>query len=383
MMIRMFYTFAILTTFEEYFMKNLFICLVCLCVSQAWAQTPTPAVKPKIKPPATKMKKLPIKNFKNFKNKMNAQTGAKKVEAPLPPVTGKDGFIAKVNGVGIPLGEYQTKFDRFAQTFKNRNRPIPNKIGKRYRESIVKRLIEDQLILQETQRLKVQVAAAELDKEFKQYKSMFKEEKRFQRYLKTAKLTEEQVKKNLNKSLLLKMLLKNKGVGKVSDKQALDHYNKYKDRFTVKHQVRASHLLVKVKKDASPQEVAAKRKEIEGYLTKIKAGADFAVMVKKHSIGPAKSKGGDLGFFSKGRMVKEFDAKAFSMKVGEISEPVKTRFGWHIIKVTDEIAAKQKTFKESKDKIVKMLSGKAERQGRVELLDQLRKKAKIENHLPK
>jgi parvulin-like peptidyl-prolyl isomerase len=366
-------------------MRHIFVCLLCLCVSAAWAQAPT-AVKIKKAPTKIQkpvMKKFPIKGLKSHKTKFGKLGASKKQEAPLPEVKGKDGFIATVNGIGIPLATYQSKFDRFAQTFKNRNRPIPNKIGKRYRESIVKRLIEDELILQEAKRGKIKVAEADLAKEFKQYKDMFKEEKRFQRYLKTAKLNENQVKNNLRKSLLLKALMKKMGVNKVSDKIALDHYNKYKDRFKVKHQVRASHLLLKVKKDAAPEQVATKRKEIEGYLAQIKAGADFVDMVKKHSVGPAVRKGGDLGFFSKGRMVKEFDQKAFSMKVGDISEPIRTRFGWHLIKVTDEIKEKQNSFEDSKEKILKMLSGKAERQGRVDLLTKLRKKAKIANHLPK
>ena len=369
-------------------MKKLLISFICLSISAAWAQAPSTPIKakgkvvtkfPNKKPPLIKG----LKGLKNAKTKILANQKAKKVEAPLPEVKGKDGMIATVNGVGIPLSLYQTKFDRFAETFKKRNRPIPNKIGKRYRESIVKRLIEDELILQEAKRSKVTVDPKELEKEFKDYKGMFKEEKRFQRYLKTTKLSEKQVKDNLKKSLLLKVLMKKMGVNKVSDKMALDYYNKFKTRFKVKHQVKASHLLVKVKKDAAPEVVAAKRKEIEGYLTQIKAGADFAEMVKKHSVGPSKKKGGDLGFFSKGRMVKEFDEKAFTMKKGEISEPVRTRFGWHLIKVTDIIQEKDQSFEDVKEKVTKMLAGQAERRGRTDLIEKLRKKSKIVNHLPK
>lgn len=86
--------------------------------------------------------------------------------------------------------------------------------------------------------------------------------------------------------------------------------------------VRASHILV------SSQEKA------KSILEEIKKGADFAKLAKKHSECPSSKKGGDLGFFSKGRMVPEFEKAAFSLNPGEVSGPVKTEFGYHLIKVT-------------------------------------------------
>jgi len=88
--------------------------------------------------------------------------------------------------------------------------------------------------------------------------------------------------------------------------------------------VRASHILVKDEKKAN-----------ELY-EKIMGGADFGKMAKLHSKCPSSRKEGDLGFFGKGQMVKEFENAAFSMEVGEVSKPVQTQFGWHLIKVTDK-----------------------------------------------
>jgi parvulin-like peptidyl-prolyl isomerase len=89
-------------------------------------------------------------------------------------------------------------------------------------------------------------------------------------------------------------------------------------------QVRASHILVKSEKEAN--EIAQK----------IKIGDDFGALAKQYSTCPSKAKGGDLGFFGKGQMVKEFETAAFNMKKGEVSKPVKSQFGWHLIKVTDQ-----------------------------------------------
>ena len=90
-------------------------------------------------------------------------------------------------------------------------------------------------------------------------------------------------------------------------------------------QVKASHILVK-------DEKTAKKLKAE-----IDNGADFAKVAKKNSLCPSGASGGDLGFFGKGQMVKEFESAAFSMEKGQVTpKPVKTQFGYHIIKVTDK-----------------------------------------------
>ncbi|HHD16442.1 MAG: peptidylprolyl isomerase [Thermoplasmata archaeon] len=88
-------------------------------------------------------------------------------------------------------------------------------------------------------------------------------------------------------------------------------------------QVRASHILVDSEKDAIR------------IRNRIRAGARFEDLARKHSRCPSGKKGGDLGYFGRGQMVKPFEDAAFSMKKGDVSEPVKTQFGYHIIKVTD------------------------------------------------
>ncbi len=86
--------------------------------------------------------------------------------------------------------------------------------------------------------------------------------------------------------------------------------------------VRASHILV------------SSLEEANHVVNELKAGKDFAELARKYSSCPSKKDGGDLGFFSKGQMVKEFEDAAFSLKPGEVSAPVKTQFGYHLIKVT-------------------------------------------------
>lgn len=88
--------------------------------------------------------------------------------------------------------------------------------------------------------------------------------------------------------------------------------------------VRASHILVKTEDEANK------------LLDEINGGADFAELAAKHSLCPSGRNGGDLGFFGKGMMVKPFEDAAFSMEVGEVSNPVETQFGWHLVKLLDK-----------------------------------------------
>ncbi|PSG98809.1 MAG: peptidylprolyl isomerase [Nanohaloarchaea archaeon SW_7_43_1] len=90
-------------------------------------------------------------------------------------------------------------------------------------------------------------------------------------------------------------------------------------------EVRASHILVDNEEHANQIKLELERSD-----------KNFAQLAKEKSEGPSGDKGGDLGFFSRGDMVKPFEKKAFEMDTGEVSDPVKTEFGWHLIKKTDE-----------------------------------------------
>jgi len=100
-------------------------------------------------------------------------------------------------------------------------------------------------------------------------------------------------------------------------------YKEFAATFKPQEELRASHILVATRDDA------------EKIKAELEAGKPFADLAKEKSTGPSGPKGGDLGYFTRGRMVKEFEDAAFALKVGEISDPVKTKFGWHIIKLTD------------------------------------------------
>jgi peptidyl-prolyl cis-trans isomerase C len=101
-------------------------------------------------------------------------------------------------------------------------------------------------------------------------------------------------------------------------------------------QVHARHILVKVDPKADATQKAAARKKIEDIQKQLKNGEDFSELAKKASDCPSNAKGGDVGYFGRGQMVKPFEDAAFSLKPGEVSGIVETEFGLHLIKVMDK-----------------------------------------------
>ena len=145
----------------------------------------------------------------------------------------------------------------------------------------------------------------------------------------------------------------------VTEKDIREYYESNPEKFEEPKTVQARHILIKVAENATPEEVESARKRAEDVLKMAKEGQDFATLARKYSEGPTKAKGGELGTFRREAMVKPFADKAFSMEAGEISEPVRTRFGWHIIKVEKVNPAKTLTLDEAREDIRKKL--KAER----------------------
>ena len=106
----------------------------------------------------------------------------------------------------------------------------------------------------------------------------------------------------------------------------------YKDNpanFSVPEQIQASHILLSLEPDATDEVKKKKRSELQAVLEKIKKGDDFAELARKHSDCPSKEKGGDLGSFPRGTMVKDFENVAFNLKNDEVSDVVETQFGFH------------------------------------------------------
>jgi parvulin-like peptidyl-prolyl isomerase len=137
----------------------------------------------------------------------------------------------------------------------------------------------------------------------------------------------------------------------VSDDEKRSYFDANKNAFNGER-VRASHVLIDTRKMKTDAELEGAKQKIGDIKKEIDNGADFVEMAKKYSDCSSAEKGGDINFFQrKGSMVEEFAKVAFSMKVGEVSEPVKTPFGYHIIKVTDREEGKDVSYEDVADMV--------------------------------
>lgn len=308
--------------------------------------------------------------------------GTAAIETPKPDATAAvatkieriDGPIATVNGKPVNSDEYYTELEKITQ----HGAKIPEDRMTRIRENILKRLIETELVNQAIAKEEIKVPDEDVQKEYDDYKSRFKSDEQFQNYLKHGKITEDDIKARIKDKRALEMLIAKKGTLTVDDAEARDFYDKNQRFYLEKEAVRASHILVKLENEATPEQEAEAKKKIEEIQAALKDGADFTELANKYSEGPSAPSGGDLGFFSRGQMVKPFEDVAFTMKPGDVSEPVRTRFGYHIIKVFEKREDKQKTYEEVKDQIFESLKNKKFFQERRTLLEKIEQEAKIE-----
>src|SRR5215469_9271863 len=133
-------------------------------------------------------------------------------------------------------------------------------------------------------------------------------------------------------------------------------YEQHPDRYHQHEQVHARHILFKLAKDAPPAQVEATRKKAEAARERLASGADFAALARELSDDPgSKDKGGDLGFFPRGQMVPAFDQAAFSLEPGKLSEPVRTDFGFHLLRVEERRPAEDRTYEQVREELAREL----------------------------
>ncbi|MFP7486166.1 peptidylprolyl isomerase [Priestia filamentosa] len=199
-------------------------------------------------------------------------------------------------------------------------------------------LITEKIIDKEAEKEDIKITAKQVNQELDDLKEQYGGEDTFNQTLEASGVSLSSLKEDIKKNKEIEELLRPSI--KITEKEMKEYFNENKDSFAQAAQVKASHILVDDEKTA---------KEIKEKLDK---GEDFATLAKKYSTDTATSEsGGELGYFEEGTMTDEFDKKAFSMKKGEISDPVKTDYGYHIIKVEDVKGAKQASYKDSKAQV--------------------------------
>jgi peptidyl-prolyl cis-trans isomerase C len=198
-------------------------------------------------------------------------------------------------------------------------------------------------------------------------------------------LTPEKIKEDMRGNLQEQHWLDDqiKGRAEVTDSEAEAFYKKNPDKFEKPEQVRASHILISVPADAKPEVVVEKEKAAQAIADRIKKGEPFDKLATELSEDPtAKQNAGDLDYFTRERMVPEFSEAAFKMNKDEVSAPVRSQFGYHVIKVTDRKPAATVTLEEAKPKLMAFLKQQKRQEEIEKVVRAIREKADVKINLP-
>jgi len=320
----------------------------------------------------------------------------------------KQEAVIKINDKVITQAQYDKLFDKQADNsvFSRMGVDIKeNPNGFMYlmiQERVINELIVKTLLEEELAKREIKVVKADVDNAVKEIIDKVGSKEQLNLILKNNGISSAQFRKDLTEEVKMKKLAEQLGSSDVSDSEAQKFYKENVDKFKYPARVRASHILVsavpeeieeiitsdKENEKLTPAQVKAK---VDEEMKARKAKADkllvqaknnvneFAKLAKENSDDATSAvKGGDLGFFAKEEMVPEFSKAAFAQRPNSVSPVVKSKFGYHIILVTDRMEAGQEPFEKAKADIKNYLANQKQLKLLDDLTESLKKNAKIE-----
>jgi peptidyl-prolyl cis-trans isomerase C len=294
-----------------------------------------------------------------------------------------DEKVAVVNGVVIARIQFDKELKVHLERVSRQGRQTTDDQMEELKKDVLEGLIEREVLYQESQKAGIKIADQKVDDQVAAIKKRFPNEEEFKKALAGMGLTEEEVREQIQHGLAIRELIDQKVANKVviTDEETKAYYDANPQLFNQPEEVKASHILIKVEPTADDATKAAARKKVEDLQQKLKDGGDFAELAKENSEGPSNVRGGDLGYFKRGQMVKPFEDAAYSMKIDEVSGLVETRFGYHLIKVYDKKPEQTLAYADVKDKIAQRLKQEKVEKDATRYVEDLKKGAKIEKSL--
>ena len=291
--------------------------------------------------------------------------------------------IAVVNGTVISRAEFDRELKSVQQRSRNRGMPLTEARLSEAKKEILENIIERELLFEESVKRGIAIDSEAITEDFNKLKKRFESEDKFEEALNAMGLSVEKLKAQLKKGLAIQKFIDQKFVQKIklSPKEIKSYFDDHPELFKQPEQVEASHILIKVDPKADESKKAEAKKEITAIQKRLKEGEDFSALAKEVSQCPSGKKGGGLGFFGRGQMVKPFGDAVFSLGKGDVSDIVETKFGYHLIKCLDKKPGTIKSFDEVKDNIEKYLKTEQVRKEVGSFVEKLKEDAKIERFL--
>ncbi len=288
--------------------------------------------------------------------------------------------IAVVNGTIITRGDFNQEMAPIEQRLKTQQPAADETQLADVRKKVLDEMVRREIMWQESQKKGFKITDAEVEERLTQFKAGFPDEEQFKKGLESMGISEDVIRHQIRQQEAIQKLVEQEVVQKIviSDAETKAYYDENPDFFKVPEQVKASHILIKTEASDDAAKKAEARKKIEDIQKKLRDGGDFEALAKEFSGCPSAPKGGDLGYFGKGQMVKPFETAAFGLEVGKISDIVETQFGYHIIKVTDRKAPSVRSYDEVKERIGNVMKRNKTRDDVEKYIERLKSDAKVE-----
>lgn len=253
------------------------------------------------------------------------ETNPEDVEIILPPET----ILASFSGQTITLGEFNQLWEEVPEDYKLQ-------LDK---SMVLDQMISEKLLIQEAKNIGLEEDNDVL----------------------------EQIKK-ITEQILVQVLIEREILDKIkiNDEEILEYYEQNKDSFTEKEQVYLYNIILETEEEA------------QDVLEQLKAGGDFIEIAKEKSTGPSAAQGGDLGYLAKGTIILEIEEVVFALELEELSEVIKTDFGFHILKITEKKPKSVTALEEAKEDIIDILLPDKQKVAFENLIDELKSKSEIE-----
>jgi peptidyl-prolyl cis-trans isomerase C len=267
---------------------------------------------------------------------------------------------ALVNGKQIPMSELQTAVRNVIMQNGMDAGHVDVFMGQ-FGPRILDQLIDAELLYQAAETEGFLAGEEDVDAAFEELSGRFATAEEFQAEMQARGFTPDTLRSSIRRQMSIQNFIQKTIVPEavVPEETVREAYDQNPQNFVTPEEVKASHILINsAQGDAQEKKDDALKKAQEITALARKDGADFAALAREYSEGPSAPSGGDLGFFTRGRMVKPFEDKAFSMKVNEISDPVLTQFGYHVIKVTGRKESSTLSFDEVKENLEQDLTNR-------------------------
>ena len=282
-----------------------------------------------------------------------------------------------VNGEKIDDKEIQKEFEKLRPQYDQavRSESPEEHLGQLYewsRENIIERVLLRQEALNEPE----QIPADEIEKKFQELiEQNGGKEKLFEQIDSQYDDKEKRVKQDIELDLRLERLIKKIAdkVPEPSEQDVREYYKQNSERFMNPEMIRVSHIL---KQPTSESDVGKMQEQMQQILAQLREKANFAELAQQHSDCP--DNGGDLGYFSRGQMVQEFEDVVFNLEPGEISNIFQTDFGFHIAKLTDRRGPSPRTLAEVRDSIAEELKQERQQKALEAFVDEKKTQVTIE-----